>query len=206
MNEDLQMQKRYFSSKLEKYRKKPDIHRELIRDCEYYLDMLDEVASPGEFKRKVRRTGNMLSTAKADALDRYGNRAAVYDALGQARKAEEERERLTLIESVETHNDLSVKLEGFENNTRKSYNENLAMNALGSVIKSLFHLCTDPPRSKDRERSLANFREYWRQMKEADPDVSWEKITDYPAYRDRIVFTDRQMSILEETFREVCHG
>lgn len=206
MNEDLQMQKRYFSSKLEKFRGRPDIHKALIRDCEYYLEMLDEAASPGEFKRMVRRTGNMLSTAKADALDRYGNRAAVYDALGQERKAEEERERLTLIEKVETHNDLSVKLEEFENNTRKSYNENLAMNALGSVIKSLFHLCTDPPGSGAQERSLANFREYWRQMMEADPDVSWEKIIDYPAYRDRIIFTDRQMDILEDKFREVCHG
>lgn len=206
MNEDLQMQKRYFSSKLEKFRERPDIHKALIRDCEYYLEMLDEADSPGEFKRMVRRTGNMLSTAKADALDRYGNRAAIYDALGQARKAEEERERLALVESVENHNDLSVKLEEFENNTRKSYNENLAMNALGSVMKSLFHLCTDAPNSKDRERSLANFREYWRQMKEADPDVSWERITTYPAYRDRVVFTDRQMEILEEKFREVCHG
>jgi len=203
MIDSFEMQKRYFTSQLKKFERRPAIHRERIADCELYLKMLEEAGSPGEFKRMVQRSGNMISTARADARDRYRNRAAVYEALGQERKALEDRQRLEVIESAETHVQLSRDLEEFEEDTTLGFDENRAMNALGAVIKAIFHLCTDPPGSDDRERSLAEFREYWSQMKEADPEVSWEKIMSYTAYRDRIIFTDGQLEFLEKKFREV---
>ncbi|MBN2586856.1 MAG: hypothetical protein JXR55_06150, partial [Candidatus Fermentibacteraceae bacterium] len=149
---------------------------------------------------------NMVSSSKAEALDRYRNRAAVYDALGQERKAAEDRQRMDVIQSARTHGELAEKLTVYEESTVTAYAENKAMNALGSVIEALFHLCTDPPGSGAEERSKAKFAAYWVQMKEADPDVSWQKIMDYPAYRDRVIFTESQMAVLEKKFREVHHG
>lgn len=206
MENSFEMQRRYFTSQLSQFRTKPALNRSRITDCEYYLEMLEEAGSPSEFKKKIQQTGNMVSTAKAESCDRYDNRAFTYEELGQERKAEEDRLRLEIVESSETHSELSQKLEEFEQNTELSFNENKAINAMNSIINALFHLNTDGAGSNDEERSLIKFQTYWKLMNEADPDVSWEKIMTYKPYRDRIIFTDEQMAALERKFREVCDG
>ena len=206
MGNSFEMQKRYFTSQLKQFGTKPALNRARIKDCEYYLDMVEEAGSPGEFKKRIQQTGNMVSTAKADSSDRYDNRAFIYKELGQERKTEEDRLRLEIIESAETHIELSDNLEKFEQQTDLAYNENKAINSLGSVIYSLACLPTDAKGSNDEERSLVKFHAYWKLMKEADSDISWEKIISYKPYRNRIIFTDEQLTMLEKVFREVCDG
>ncbi len=206
MSDSFDMQKRYFTSQLKQFRTKPELNRARIKDCGYYLEMLEETGSSGEFKKRIQQTGNMVSTAKAESLDRYDNRAFIYDSLEQEKKAEEDRLRLEIIESAENHTDLSQKLEDFERNTELSFNENKAITSLASVINAIFHLQTDAKGSGDEERSLVKFHAYWKLMKEADPHVSWEKIVSYKPYRDRIIFPDEQLTVLERVFREVCDG
>ncbi len=206
MIDSFEMQKRYFTSQLKQFRTNPELNRARMKDCEYFLEMMEETGSPAEFKKRIQQTGNMVSTAKAESCDRYDNRAFIYEKLEQEKKAEEDRLRLGIIESAETHNELSQKLEAFEQNTKMSFNENKAINALGSIISALFHLNTDAVGSADEERSLIKFQAYWKLMNEADPDISWEKIMSYKPYRDRIIFTDEQMAVLEERFMEVSDG
>ena len=206
MENSFEMQKRYFTSQLKQFRTKPALNSARIKDCEYYLEMLEEAGSPSEFKKTVQQTGNMVSTAKAEGCDRYDNRAFIYEKLGQEKKAEEDRLRLEIIESSETHSELSQKLEDFEQNTELSFNENKAISAVNSIISALFHLNTDEAGSNDEGRSLIKFQTYWKLMNEADPDVSWEKIMTYKPYRDRVIFSDEQMAVLEKKFVEVCDG
>ncbi len=206
MIDSFEMQKRYFTSQLKQFRTKPELNRARIKDCEYYLEMMEKAGSPAEFKRRVQQTGNMVSASKAEGFDRYDNRAFIYEKLEQERKAEEDRLRLEIIESAATHNELSQKLEEFEQNAKLSFNENKAINSVNSIISALFHLNTDGTGSNDEERSLVKFHTYWKLMKEADPDISWEKIMTYRPYRDRIIFTDEQMAVLEKIFMEVCDG
>ena len=206
MIDSFEMQKRYFTSQLKQFRTKIELNRARIKDCEYYLEMMEEAGSPAEFKKRIQQTGNMVSTAKAESYDRYENRAFIYEKLEQERKAEEDRLRLGIIESSETHAELSQKLEDFEQNTKISFNENKAINAMGSIINALFHLNTDAVGSADEERSLMKFQAYWKLMNEADADISWEKIMTYKPYRDRIIFTDEQMAVLEKSFMEVSDG
>ena len=206
MDNSFEMQKRYFTSQLKQFGTKPALNRARINDCEYYLDMLEEAGSPGEFKTRIQQTGNMVSTAKAESFDRYDNRAFIYEELEQEKKVKEDRLRLEIIESAETHTDLSQKLEDFEQNTKLSFSENKAINALGSIMNAIFHLQTDAKGSGDEERSLVKFHAYWKLMREADPHVSWEKIISCKPYRDRIIFTDEQLTVLEKVFREVCDG
>ncbi|MCD4701505.1 MAG: hypothetical protein K8S24_06580 [Candidatus Aegiribacteria sp.] len=206
MGSSFTMQKRYFTSQLEQFRTESELNRARIKDCEYYLEMMEEAGSPAEFNKRIQQTGNMVSTAKAESCDRYDNRAFIYEELGQERKLEEDRLRLEIIESADTHSELCQKLEDFEQNTELTFNENKAITALGSVINALFHLNTDASGSNDKERSLIKFQTYWKLMNEADPDVSWEKIMAYEPYRDRIIFTDEQMAVLEKRFVEVCDG
>ena len=206
MGNSFEMQKRYFTSQLKQFGTKPALNRARIKDCEYYLNMLEEAGSPGEFKTRIQQTGNMVSTAKAESYDRYDNRAFIYRSLEQEKKAEEDRLRLEIIESAENHTELSQKLEEFEQNTKLSFNENKAITALGSIMNAIFHLQTDAKGSGDEERSLIKFQAYWKLMNEADPHVSWEKIISYKPYRDRIIFTDSQLTMLETVFREVCDG
>ncbi len=206
MNNSFEMQKRYFTSQLKQFGTKPKLNRSRIKDCECYLEMMEEAGSSAEFKNRIQQTGNMVSTAKADSCDRYDNRAFIYEKLGQERKVEEDRLRLEIIESAETHSELCQKLEDFEQCTKLSFNENKSINSLGSIMNALFHLNTDAPGSGDEERSLIKFQAYWKLLIEADPDVSWEKIMTYRPYRDRIIFTDEQMAVLERKFVEVCDG
>ena len=206
MDNSFEMQKRYFTSQLKQFRTKPELNRNRIKDNEYYLEMLEDAGSPAEFKKRIQQTGNMVSTAKAEGFDRYDNRAFIYEKLGQEKKTEADRLRLEIIESAKTHIELSQKLEDFEQQNNLAFNENKAMNALGSVINALFHLNTDAEGSGGEERSLLKFQAYWKLMNEADPDISWEKIMTYTAYRDRIIFTDEQLAVLGKIFMEVCDG
>jgi hypothetical protein len=206
MVDSFEMQRRYYTAQLEKYRTKPELNRAKIKDCEYYLGMLEESGSSEEFMKRVRETGNMVSSAKAESTDRYRNRLLVFEKLGEQKKAEEDRLRLALIESAENHVELSEKLEKFETETRLSFNENKAITALGTVMSAVFQLATDGAGSADGKRSRANAEAGWKMMREADPEASWEKIISYPPYRDRIIFTDAQLPVLGKIFREVCHG
>lgn len=206
MSDPHEMQKRYFTAQLEKFIEKPELHNDMIKDCEYYLEMLDETGSPGAFKRKIQQTGNMLSSGKANALTRYRNRLLVYLALGQEQKAEEERQRIALVERAKSHGEMSSLLEEFESKTDLSTKENKALNFFSTAVTALFQLCTDGRGSKDESRNLIVFREYWRMLKEADPEASWEKMMIYKPYRDRLPFTRSQMGFLERKFREVENG
>ncbi|MFO7625662.1 MAG: hypothetical protein R6V62_00220 [Candidatus Fermentibacteraceae bacterium] len=206
MTDPMELQRRYFTAQLEKYGSKPQLHRALIEDCHHYLEMLEEAGSPGAFMERVRQTGNMVSSAKANAADRYANRAHIYDMLGHEGKAEEDRQRLIVIESAETHADLSRKLEDFEAGTSMGMNENRAINAVVPMVEALFHLCTDNPGGDDQNRSLVKFREYRRQMCEADPGFTWHRLMTHSPYRDLLPFTDRQMAFLEEKYTEFADG
>lgn len=206
MSDSFEMQKRYFTSRLERYRIEPALNSAKIRDCEYYLEMLEKAGSLGRFMEMIRETGNMVSTAKAEIHDRYVNRAFIYQQLGQERKAEADRRRLELVDAASSHQELAQSLEDFEGKNKLEYMENQAIMAVGSIIKAVFHLATDPPGSAARTRNLANLEAYWKLFSEADTEASWERLISYAPYRDRIIFTDEQLALLEPVFREVHHG
>lgn len=206
MTDPMELQRRYFTARLEKFSGNPQLHRAMIEDCRHHLEMLDEAGSPSAFMERVKQAGNMISTARANAADRYENRALLYQALGHERKAEEDRQRLKVIESAETHTELSEKLEAFEKNATLGRSENLALNAIVPMMEALFHLCTDNPGGSYQNRSMAKFREYGQKVSEADPGFSWQKLLTHSPYRDRLPFTDRQMAFLEKKFSEFFHG
>lgn len=206
MADSMEMQKRYYEVLLEQYQTGPHLNRSKIKDCRHYLKLLEETGSAGKFMNAIKQTGNMVSTAKADATDRYKNASSVYEILGEQKKLEENNKRIEVISSSKTHAELSSRLEQFETETRLSFNENKAFTALGSVISTVFQLATDNPGSGHERRSAAVFKKYWEMLLEADPEATWEKINTYPPYRDRIIFTDRQMAVLEATFRRICNG
>lgn len=206
MTDPMELQRRYFTARLEKFGIKPRLHRAQIEDCHFHLKMLEEAGSPAAFMEQVKQTGNMVSSAKANAADRYANRAHIYDMLGHEGKAEEDRTRLSVIGSARTHAELNAKLEEFETNASLGMNENRAINAVVPMIEALFHLCTDNPGGNDRNRSLVKFREYRRQLCEADPGFAWHRLMTHRPYRDLLPFTDRQMAFLEEKYTEFADG
>ncbi|MBN1534441.1 MAG: hypothetical protein JXA20_17335 [Spirochaetes bacterium] len=198
--------KRYFQVQLDRCGKRPGLHRRKRDDCALYLKVLDDTGSPEAFREYVERTGNMVSTGKAEAADRYDNRAFIYEKLGQTRKVREDRERVAIIEGAETHRDVAEKLEAFERQSKVTMQENSALAAVASVMRAVFHLATDPKGSEAQKRNIANLNAYWKQMKESDPGHSWEQIMTYAPYRDRLPFTDSQMGLLNRALREVKDG
>ena len=206
MTDSYAMQKRYFEIQIEKMEAAPHLNKAKIEDCRHYIKLLEESGSANNFMKAVKKTGNMVSTTKAESTDRYENSSLVYERLGQLKKLEENNRRLEIIRSSTTHVELSSRLEEFETATKLAFNENKAFTALASVMSAVFQLGSDGRGTDSERRSLANFKQYWQILKEADPDVSWEKISTYPPYRDRIIYTDGQMEILEKIFRRICNG
>ena len=206
MTDSYAMQKRYFEVQIEQMEATPLLNQAKIEDCRHYIKLLEESGSADNFMKAVKQTGNMISTAKADSIDRYENSSFVYEKLGELKKLEENEKRLEIIRSSTTHTELSSRLEEFETATKLAFNENKAFTALASVMSAVFQLGSDGHGTGSEKRSLANFKQYWKLLKEADPDFSWEKISTYPPYRDRIIYTDRQMEILEKIFRRICNG
>ncbi|MFP4365115.1 MAG: hypothetical protein ACLFR1_14730 [Spirochaetia bacterium] len=207
MGDSFEAQKHYFQVQIEQAKDKPYLHKNIIEDCKHYLQILEETGSPAAFKKHVQKTGNMLSSGKANVRDRYENRLALYQTLGSQKKAEADKIRLQVIDEASTHQELAQALEDIEASTRPlEQQENKATMAASQIIKAVFHLATDPPGSEAERRSATNFREYWKQLKEADPEISWEKLTTYRPYRNRMIFTDKQLSALKQVFQEVQNG
>jgi hypothetical protein len=206
MGDSFDAQRRYFQVQLERCLKKPGLHKNKTADLKLYLKALEEAGSPAAFKRYVQKTGNMVSTGKAEARDRYENRAFIYEKLGQARKVQADRQRVEIIEKAETHRELAENLESFERESDLEFQENKAIGAVVSILKAVFHLATDPKGSGDRKRNIINFNTYWKQMKEAYPESSWSGLLSYKPYRDRIIFTDKQMATLKKVLEAVKHG
>ncbi len=207
MRDAFEAQKRYFQVQIDQARGRPGLHKNRIQDCQHYLKALDETGSPAAFKSYVQQTGNMLSTGKAEARDRYENRLYLYEKLGSEKKAEADRMRLQAIESANSHQELAQGLETIENKARPlEQQENKAVMAASHVMKAVFHLATDPPGSEARKRSIANLNEYWKQLNEADPDMTWNKLVSYPPYRNRMIFTEAQLEVLKNVIREVKDG
>ncbi|MFC1669626.1 hypothetical protein ACFL20_04485 [Spirochaetota bacterium] len=196
-------QKSYFQIQIDRCEKKPDLHKNKIEDCKHYLKALEDAGSNAEFKKYVQSTGNMISTAKAEAKDRYENYARIFEKLGQLKKVEAEKLRLQEIDGSNTHQELTEKLEAIEEKSSAlHFEENKAISAVCSILRACFNLATDPKGSKAEELSITNLREYKKIMKEGDPEMSWEKITSYKPYRDRIVFTEEQLAVIKANFEE----
>ncbi len=207
MGDAFEAQKRYFQIQIERAGGRPGIHKNLIADCRHYLKALEEAGSPAAFKEYVQRTGNMLSAGRAEVKDRYENRLALYDALGLEKKARADRMRLAVIDEAKTHRELAQKLEEIEEQTHPlEMAENRAIMAASRVMMALFHLATDPPGSGARKRSLVNLKEYWGQLKDADPGITFERLVSYPPYRNRMIFTDAQIARLGNVLKEVKDG
>lgn len=207
MDDSFHEQKRYFQVQLDAYSARPGLHKNKIADCRHYVKVLDQTGSPAAFKEYVQRHQNMLSTPKAEATDRYANRRFLYEKLGAQKKVQADTLRLAVIDQAQTHQELAQGLTDVEGQAQPlEYAENRAIMATGPIMRAVFHLATDAPGSKDRERSLANFNAYWKQLQEADPAISWEKLISYPPYRNRMVFTDTQLATLHKIFAEVIHG
>ncbi len=209
MGDAFEAQKRYFQVQIEKAGGRPGLHKNIAADCRHYLKALEEAGSPAAFREYVQRTGNMLSAGKAEVKDRYENRLALYEALGSEKKARADRMRLAVIDEsrTRTHGELAQKLEVVEEKTHPlEMAENRAIMAASRVMMALFHLATDPPGSGARERSLVNLKEYWRQLKEADPEITFERLVSYPPYRNRMIFTDAQIARLGKALKEVQDG
>lgn len=206
MTDSYEMQKRYFEVQIEKMEAAPLLNKAKLEDCRHYLKLLEDSGSAENFMKAVQQTGNMVSTAKADSIDRYENSSFIFENLGQQKKLKENNKRLEIIRSSTTHRELSSRLEEFETASKLAFNENKAFTALSSVMSAVFQLGSDGQGTESERRSLANYKQYWKMLNEADPDISWEKICTYPPYRDRIIYTDSQMKILEKVFRRICNG
>lgn len=207
MDNLLNAQKRYFQVQLDRCRKRPALHKHKIADCEQYLKVLNDSGSLAAFAKYVEETGNMVSSARAEALDRCANRLFLYEKLGLRHRAGAEKLRFAAAEQAKAHRELGEGLTAAEEKAGAlEHRESRAILAAVHVVRDLFHLATDPEGSDARKRSLAGFKEYLKQLKEADPEFSWSKLTTYPPYRDRISFSDSQLASLEKTYREVQHG
>ncbi len=204
MSDSFQKQKRYFEVQIERFNKKPYLHKNLMEDCRHYLRVLDETGSPAAFKRYVQQNDNMVSTGKAEIKDRYQNRLKLYEKLGSQKKVQADELRLQAVESANTHQEVFQKLEEVEKQTHPlEQQENKAIMTVAQIMKAVFHLATDPADSEGRKKSMRNLNEYWRLFKEADPEASWEKLVSYGPYRNRMVFTDAQLKELKKIFEEV---
>jgi hypothetical protein len=207
MEDSFAAQKRYFQIQIDRCQNVPHLHKNKIKDCTHYLKVLAETGSPAAFKKYVQQSGNMLSTAKAEARDRYENRSLIYRKLGLKKKEIADDLRLKAIDQAQTHQQLARELENIENKAQPlEQEENKAIMAATRIVQALFHLATDPPGSKARQLSASNFHEYWKQIREADPEISWNKLTTYPPYRSRMIFTGAQLDVLKQVFEEVTHG
>ena len=203
MSDVMEAQKDYFRVHLKQCSTNPGLHKHSMADSKQYLEVLETMSTPGEFMQHVQSTGNMVSTNKAEALDRVANRILIHEVLGNEKKLKAEEQRLEIIKNAQTHQELAQNLEAFETENDLEFQEDKACGQIASIFSALFELVTELPGGNGYQRNLANLKEYWKMMLETDTDCTWEKLVSYPPYRDRIVFTDAQLPVLEKIFREV---
>jgi hypothetical protein len=144
----------------------------------------------------VNQNGNMLSSTKAEILDRYENRAFLYIKLNMKRKHQAQLERIQIIKNAKTHSELSTTMYSFETETILEFNENKAISLVLNLVRTLFEMSIYPDGTVETREIAVKMKDLWCQLKEIDSEICWDIIRSYPPYRNRMIFTDAQLDLL----------
>ena len=89
---------------------------------------------------------------------------------------------MDVINVATTLQELIESLTDFEAQDNLDQMENKAAGTVCSIMNAVLKLAADPRESRERRRNLHFLENSWKELKEADPEASWEKLLSYKPY------------------------
>lgn len=208
MDPHLSEQRRYFEIRLEQCRQTPAHCPEQIRVYESYLQMVDSCSSAAEFLEKVKGTGQMYDVAQAEATDQREGLRQIAEQTGQVRKTKAHSLVIDAIAASGSHADMHTRVTESNDAAMEIINaENAAIMQLGSLFQGLLeYICESNEVGGKDDLRKNKVQVYWNQMKEHDPELTWERILTYPPYRGRLPYSDAHLAILKNYMEEALNG
>lgn len=134
--------------------------------------------------------------SRAELLDRYANQTRLYRALGDDRLCGVAAAFVRAIEPTQTPAELARALNAAVASTSAVYRRTAScQDALRSLVLVLLEWATDGDASA-RHWQLEKLRQFWRVLQHNDPGCSWQRISEYPPYRNCLPFDRAGLSLL----------
>lgn len=193
---------RYLAALKAQCEARPDLHPHQLAAYESMLESARGAASAADL---TARLGDYFVASKAMVLDRYENAARIARALGDDRKVRAAVVVLEAAYAARDHQELNAAIETAGHAAAPL--THAAQVSCGQV-RSLFTALLDwgvAASPSARAGHHAMLMHAWEQIRQVDPDCSWQKLCQYPPYRTRIPFTSDQLAELEAWFSEAVN-
>jgi len=198
----LQEQQKYFEAKLAECLHRPDLNTYQKKIFEEYVVKANSCGSMEELTDFITSRGNYFDIAQAEQLDRYTNMIKIQQFYKNKKREEYYAAKLEIVKQATDHMSLNKNLTDIE--TKISEEEKKSTQAIQEVlnlyIKTVEYI-TAPDAKKNKY--FADAKEKWALLKTLDPEISLEKILNYPPFRHVSLFEDERIVELFSNIREV---
>lgn len=193
---------RYLELRRAEGQARPELHQHHNAAYEFFLDMAQSSADGDDYTRRIRESGNMYQLARAESMDRYQNFMRIHQAMQDDRKVHGDQLNLSAARDSQSHEDFNNRVTAA---TTEAQQWTQAAQFCASQLSSIFAALLDwalecKPASK--ASNLATLQQRWGMMCQYDPGCSWDKLTTFPPYRQRIPFDDARLAQLGVWFKE----
>lgn len=193
---------RYLELRRAEGQARPELHQHQIDAYTFFLEMARDAADGDDYTQRIRESGDMFQLARAESMDRSQNLLRIHQTMQDDRKAHGDSLSLSAARDAQSHQDFHSRMTAV---TTEAQAWTQAAQVSAGQLSSLFTALLDwalecKPASKASK--LATLQHSWSMLRHYDPDCSWEKLTRYPPYRQRIPFDEARLAQLGVWFKE----
>jgi len=198
----LQEQQKYYEAKLAECMNRPDLNAYQKKIFEEYVVKANSCCSAEELTDFISSRGNYFDISQADQLDRYTNMIKIQQFYKDKKREEYFAAKLETVKQATDHMSLNKNLTDIEKKiSEESQKSTRAIQeVLNMYLKTVEYICA--PDSK-KSKYLNELKEKWALLKTLDPEISLEKILNYPPYRHISIFENERIVELFSNIREV---
>jgi lipopolysaccharide export LptBFGC system permease protein LptF len=198
----LHEQQKYYEAKLAECKNRPDLNAYQKKLFEEYVAKSSACSSVEELTDFIASRGNYFDIAQADQQDRYANMIKIQQFYKNKKREEYYAAKLETVKQATDHMSLSKNLTDIESKISEEEKKSTqaVQEVLNLYIKTVEYI-TAPDTKKNKY--FAEVEDKWMQLKKLDPEISLDKILNYPPYRHVSIFEDERIVELFSNIREV---
>jgi hypothetical protein len=193
---------RYLELRLAECQARPELHRHQIAAYEHQLELARASSSALAYFQAMEQTATTMELARAEWMDRYANWSCVYRALGDEAKCQAARHNHQAAADASPDGFLAAVIAAKLESGAVHQAAEASQSALPSLLAALLDWAAEGSDSVRAEHRAA-VQAFWELMRQNDPLCTWQRICEYPPYRQRIPFDEKRLAMLGDWLRQI---
>jgi hypothetical protein len=197
MNEEIMNAEKYLSGRLAECMGRPGLHRHTIEVYNNYLKILKE--RPQDY---VQEVGDMFAVMQAEQLDRNEDFIVLYKKFSQEERVRAYTIRAKAVQGSSGYGDFYSRNSNAQKETEPLITlEYRKRELLSNIMRGIvaWKVALEPEKDPCGKKVTG----YWNSLKGLDPGLDWQRIREFPPYRNCLYYNEEQINMLENWFREI---